>query len=106
MDKQVIVWNKRKGAVPAGCTGVYIGRPSVLGNPFRVSAALPQGKAAAEYGPYLDRQLAAGGEVEAEIEQLAERVRSGERIAVICWCTPLPCHGDHVRRAILNAAAL
>jgi len=104
MEDQIIVWNKRKGAVPAGFSSVYIGRPSVLGNPFRVSAALPQGQAAAAYGPYLDKQLAAGGEVEAEIERLAERVRSGERIAVVCWCAPLPCHGDHVRKAILKAA--
>jgi len=104
LEDRVIVWNKRRGAVPAGFSGVYVGRPSVLGNPFRVSAALPQGKAAAAYGPYLDKHLSEDGEIALEIERLALRVRAGEKIAVICWCSPLPCHGDHIRSAVLRAA--
>ena len=104
MEKQVIVWNKRHGAAPSGFSPVYVGRPSVLGNPFRVSAALPQDKVAAAYKPYLDRQLASGGEVKAEIAHLATRVRAGERIAIICWCSPLACHGDHARSAVLEQA--
>ena len=104
MEKQVIVWNKRHGAAPSGFSPVYVGRPGVLGNPFRVSAALPQGKAAAAYGPYLDQKMRSGGEVASEITRLAARVRAGERIAIICWCSPLPCHGDHVRAAVLEQA--
>lgn len=41
------------------------------------------------------------------IEDLAERVKEGEYIALACWCKPRPCHGDWILNKIkdlLNGA--
>ena len=89
----VVVWNSKAGPVPAGFTDVFVGRPSAYGNPFRVGPALPQGEAAAAYGPHLEAELSRGGELALAIDDLAARVRGGERIALRCFCVPLPCQG-------------
>jgi hypothetical protein len=35
-----------------------------------------------------------------EINKLADRVASGEKLALQCWCSPKPCHGDNIKSAI------
>jgi hypothetical protein len=61
---------------------LYIGRPSKLGNPFRVG---DHGRAAAveKYREYLLGR-----------PDLLEIVKTlgGKRLG--CYCAPLPCHGD------------
>jgi hypothetical protein len=36
----------------------------------------------------------AGGLMAAATVALAERVRKGERLVLMCWCWPKPCHGN------------
>lgn len=61
---------------------VYIGRPAILGNPFRVRDHGREG-AVAKYRQYL-----------LERPDLLEIVRGlgGKRLG--CYCKPKPCHGD------------
>ena len=103
MEEQVKVVNRRGGVAPVG-TVVYIGRPSILGNPFSVDAHGRAG-AVAQYHAWLRAQWRAGGPVRAALEALAARVRAGEQISLECWCAPLACHGDVIRKAVLALAA-
>jgi len=86
--------NKRKyrGA------GIYIGRPSLLGNPYSVSVYGRQ-KAIRLYRQWLWDRIKERGEVYAELKRLAEIVKQGD-LTLICWCAPDPCHGDQVKRSI------
>jgi hypothetical protein len=36
---------------------------------------------------------------------LAQRVNAGERISLMCWCAPLPCHCDHIADGVRRLAA-
>ncbi len=90
------VVNKRSGR-----GGVYIGRPSPLGNPFthleaRSRAEVRVGsraEAIARYGSWLDEQLAAATPARAVYERLLSQARRGD-LTLVCWCAPLSCHGD------------
>lgn len=83
------VFNKAIDQIPAGA--VYVGRPSKWGNPFRIGQVYQ--------GRYLDRR----GAVDAHRDWLLHSDEGAKLLAdieelrgkdVVCWCDPLPCHGD------------
>lgn len=112
MDR-IIVTHRRKrlGHVP-GYTEIYIGRPSVYGNPYTHhelanTAAMfkvaTRGEAIEKYLDFLDKAdktspLMVG------IADLTNRYRDGENFEFICWCAPERCHGDVIKHLIQQAA--
>jgi hypothetical protein len=63
---------------------VYIGRPSVWGNPFVIGKDGTRLEVIAKYRAYLQGQ-----------PSLMARARQELRGKVLaCWCAPLACHGD------------
>ena len=82
---RTLVVNKRFHVATAN--DVYIGRPSMVGNPFAI-------------GPYGNRE-----EVIAKFEHHArERIKTDKVFreyvkglhgrTLVCWCKPQACHGD------------
>jgi len=43
------------------------------------------------------------GVVKEELIRLAELSKEGD-LTLICWCTPLPCHGDVIKDALEKIA--
>jgi len=66
--------------------GIYVGRPTKWGNPFKISSAVPRAKAVALYEDRLRKMSAK--ERNAFLEPLRGK-------SLGCWC-PLnePCHAD------------
>ena len=87
------VLNKKqlRGPVP---NAVYIGRPSMWGNPFVIGRDGTRADVIAKYEIWLLRQP----RLMAQLDRLAGR-------DLICWCAPLPCHGDVLLR-LANAPQL
>ena len=77
------VLNKRESA-----DGVYIGRPSKFGNPFVIGHNITRADAIAMYEKWLRSQPA--------LIEAAKRELRGK--SLVCWCAPLPCHGDVLMR--------
>ena len=81
---------------------VYIGRrqsyrdvvipESPLHNPYHLTAGEPRGATIGRYRAYLEREIAAGNK--AVIAGLLRIAQSD--CDVVCWCSPLPCHGHVV----------
>jgi Domain of unknown function (DUF4326) len=46
------------------------------------------------YRAKFEDDLRAGGPMAAATAALAERIRKGERLVLMCWCWPKPCHGN------------
>ncbi|MBG0808082.1 DUF4326 domain-containing protein [Methylosinus sp. H3A] len=103
--------NKRKGAAAKprpGETVVDIDRCNpILGNPFILQNHRDDARRAEViklYKKKYDADIARGGPMSAATEKLAERVRAGERLILMCWChgAPLdkPCHGDLIKAQI------
>jgi len=103
--------NKRAGAPGkprANETAVDIDRRNrVLGNPFVLhdhSDATARAEVIERYDSKYSADLRCDGPMAAATEALAERVRKGERLVLMCWCWPKPCHGkliiDEINRRL------
>lgn len=91
--KTILIVNKRNGA----CDGEYIGRPSPLGNPFPIGDCGSREVVIEQYRKWLSIALAKPGrypEANVEFYRLCEKHRRDGRLTLVCWCSPLPCHGD------------
>ncbi len=87
------VLNKKRlrGFVP---NSVYIGRPSIWGNPFVLGKDGNRWDVITKY----ERWLAQQPHLLAQLDRLRGR-------HLVCWCTPQPCHGDVLLR-LANAPTL
>jgi hypothetical protein len=94
--------------------GVYIGRPSILGNPYSSkpsTTAIYQvdsnPDAVKYYRQYLWRELQKDtSPLKNEIYRLAGMYQKIDHLTLVCWCKEkinddIPCHGDVIRSAIL-----
>jgi len=81
--------------------GVYIGRPSVLGNPYPVSKSRTHEQAVGEYRQWLRRQWQVGGRVREALLALAREYKRTGELTLVCWCKPYPCHGDVLAEAVM-----
>lgn len=75
------VWNKRDPNVPLGA--IYVGRPTVYGNPFVIGRDGTREEVIEKYRLYV-----------ADVphkDLWFERLRGKD---LVCWCAPLPCHAD------------
>ena len=79
--------------------GVYIGRPSLLGNPFEIGVHVEREDVIRFYRQWLWERILEQGEVYAELKRLA-RLAKQDDLTLICWCFPKPCHGRILIRAI------
>ncbi len=79
--------------------GIYIGRPSVLGNPFAIGRDGDREEVIARYRAWLWDQVAARNEVFAELVKIKGMAERGE-VYLVCWCKPLACHGDVVKACV------
>jgi hypothetical protein len=86
------------GKPGAGETAVAVDRRNpVLGNPF-VSRDHGDAAVRAEvielYRAKYEHDLRNDGPMAAATAALVERIRKGERLVLMCWCWPKPCHGN------------
>lgn len=77
------VLNRKKGILFNPETCIYIGRPSKWGNPFQIGRDGDREEVIEKYRRYL---LHSPG----LLYQLTELKDKN----LVCWCAPLPCHGD------------
>lgn len=97
------VYNINNEDHTSSCNNYYIGRGSILGNPYthikdRETKALhvvPTREAAIErYGHYFDVMYSTNDSYKNKIDEIYEKYKNGEDIYLGCYCKPLPCHGD------------
>ena len=66
---------------------VYIGRGGPFGNPFVLRKGESRGSTLAQYREYLEGRIAGDS-------KFKESVRKLHGMTLVCFCKPLPCHGD------------
>ena len=67
---------------------VYVGRPSKWGNRFVIGVDGTREEVIAKFEAYLN--------LHPELVEAAKRELAGKDL--LCWCAPLPCHGDVLLR--------
>ena len=85
-----------RGVVPAG--GVRIDRKTCFGNPFvmRNHSEAERTRVINEHRAWLWQEIEGGRIALTDLAALAGK-------NLLCWCSPLPCHGDTLREAALWA---
>lgn len=86
--------------------GEYIGRPSVLGNPYshleKTKAKFKtksREEAIDKYKEWITEQIETNQSVRDELNRLYLIAKRGE-LVLKCFCSPLPCHGDVIKSLI------
>ena len=80
-------------------SGIYIGRPSPLGNPFVIGRDGDKEKVIRKYRDFLKTAIQNGAGIKAELDRLEELNKKGD-VVLICWCAPSKCHGDIIKEII------
>ena len=92
------VLNRKTDGTPKG--SVYVGRPGPWGNPFVVGKDGDRDQVLALHKLWLrKRMLDETNEIHGELSFLLGK-------DLVCWCAPLPCHGETLRQAALWSAGL
>ena len=85
----------RSDPTPAGFVRVYVGRPSALGNPFPITATSTRAQVIERFRDHATAALASPDHpLTRALASLRARLDAGERLALECYCAPLPCHAD------------
>ena len=103
---EINIHNKR---VSNPIDGVYIGRPSVLGNPFsHLKGTLAdysvssRDEAVDRYETWLRSEIKTNKVVIKEMRKLYKKFVDSGHLDLVCWCYPARCHGDVIKKLILE----
>lgn len=88
----------------------YIGRGSILGNPFTGSKEIAKtkatfqcnsrGEAIQKYKEYLLNEITnKNKEIIQELNSIYLKAKNGN-VNLVCYCSPLQCHGDFIKELI------
>ena len=94
----ITIVNRRNGRA----AGVYVGRPSVLGNPYVIGHDGSRHDVVDQYRAWLREQYRHDGAVRRALRQLVMRYLTDGALTLICWCAPQPCHAEVIRDAVLG----
>jgi hypothetical protein len=99
----IYVYNSHNEDFTLKPNNYYIGRPSVLGNPFTHNgvktnlaklAFKTREEAVEAYEKYFDIMYGKDDEFTKAFDEIYEHYKNGEDIYLQCFCKPLACHGD------------
>ena len=80
--------------------GIYVGRPSPLGNPFAMQGEATRAQVIRDYEDWLAEQLLdPKSPANIEIHRLAALARKQD-LCLVCFCAPKACHADIIKRTI------
>jgi len=76
----------------------YIGRGSVLGNPYPIS--MGRVKCIEKFKAHAAKDTAKEGPIYHAMFKLVQRVLDGETVYLGCFCKPKACHGDEIKKCV------
>lgn len=95
----------RRTTRPDGDRVVYVGRPSALGNPFRIGRDGTREEVIGLYESWLYQECGSDDSPQrAAFDELLRKGKAGD-LTLVCHCAPLPCHGDVLARWLREALA-
>ena len=105
----IIVYNIKTEDYSSHPNNFYIGRPSILSNPFthdgkRSNLARLSFKTREEaidaYELYFKQMIENDKEFQEEFNKIYQKYKNGEDVYLGCFCKPLSCHGDIIAKEL------
>lgn len=79
--------------------GEYVGRPSVLGNPFKTGEDGDRLEVITKYRRWLWKEMQHQGSVYRKLLDLKKQAQN-ENLNLICFCYPKPCHAEVIKNCL------
>lgn len=97
---RITVINKFKTRV--GQNYIYCGRPSILGNPFKMkdNSKEERDRVCDEYERYFNKAIHHDEDLRVAVDRLVHLVSKGERLELACFCKPQRCHVETIQRYV------
>jgi exoribonuclease II len=103
----IYVYNRTK-ETHEGPNNYYIGRPSILGNPYShikgetlaSFVVKTREEAIDQYNHYFDVMYNGNIQFKKLIDEIYEKYKNGIDVYLECYCTPLRCHGDIIKEKL------
>ena len=93
----ILVLNKRNAATRSE----YVGRPSPLGNPFKLERESNRDAVIGQYEVWLRERITARDQrVCEELNRLYVIARDAGLLELVCWCAPKRCHAEVIRKVL------
>ena len=88
----------RVGHDKPGVSGVYVGRPTALGNPFKIGVDGDRDEVIRKYEEWFTRlvSIAAPNPVKNAVEEIRKKAERGD-VVLMCHCAPSACHADVIK---------
>jgi len=93
----IIIGNKKNGDV-----GEYVGRPSILGNPFEMESERERDAVIYKYEKWIREKIKTDEKILAEITRLKKIYEENGNLTLVCWCSPKKCHAEIIKKIILE----
>jgi hypothetical protein len=85
----------------AGERVIDIDRPHPLSNPFVVSKSACRQTCLFAFKLDFEGEMAKmEGKRFRLVQEIISKLREGQDVILMCWCHPLPCHGDTIKAYI------
>lgn len=84
--------------------GYYIGRPSILGNPYSIGPDGDRKDVIEKYEKYFNLEMKSNEKFRSEVNDLVQQYLKTGNLVLICWCKPMLCHGDIIAKKIEELA--
>lgn len=106
---KIIIYNTKTEDYTSHPNNVYIGRPSILSNPYthdgkKSSLAKLSFKTREEainaYKLYFDAMYEQDTQFKQVVDLIYDKYKNGEDIYLQCFCSPLPCHGEYIKEKL------
>ena len=105
----IIVYNIKNEDFSHEKNNFYIGRPSILGNPYTyddkdtklaTKSFKTRDEAINAYEEYFHKMMEFDDEFKNEFNKIYEKYKNGEDVYLGCFCHPLRCHGDVIAKEL------
>ena len=100
------VKNKRRSVAPeyrpSAPIKFYVGRPSILGNPFEIGKDGTREEVIRKDRAWLLGQIekkTTAGRTLTKVRSVIED-QPGSDVDLVCWCAPNPCHADEIKAVL------
>lgn len=95
----IYVVNKSNADV-SGHNCIYVGRPSIFGNPFPLMREIDREMVLKKYEIWFKKNLLKR-KFKKALKNLEETAKNGD-LYLVCWCHPKRCHADIIKRYLDN----
>lgn len=112
LANKIIILNRRdkaslNDAQRNGYRSFICDRTTPLGNPYHMYDELERNRVCDDYDKYFHAVMVGENRgVQRAYHRILSALRAGEKVSLVCWCSPKRCHAETIRDALVRDMAV